>query len=142
MSVTVKDLGYLKIMRELAILDKTVVGVGIQSDAGEGVAERAFCNEYGTENIPERSFIRAAYDENAKDLDGVIDRLWGGVKAGKIGAKKAAEILGDRHEKQIKAKIKKGPFAANDESTIKRKKSSNPLINTGEMRNSIRYEVK
>lgn len=142
MSVTVKDHGYIKIMRELAVLDKTVVEIGIQSDAGAGVIERAFFNEYGTKNIPERSFLRGAFDDNRKDLNDIIDRLWSGVKAGKINARKAADILGTRHETQVKAKIKSGPFEANAKSTIRAKGSSIPLIDTGEMRNSVRYEVK
>ena len=142
MSVTVRDLGYDKIMRELETLDSTVVEVGIQSGAEGDVIERAFYNEYGTESIPERSFIRSSFDENRKDLDNAIDRLWSDVKAGKATARGAADILGNRHEAQIKAKIEKGPFVANSPATIAAKGSSTPLINTGEMKNSVKYEVK
>lgn len=152
MAVTERDLGYAKIMRELIKLERTVVKVGIQSDAGSDddgvqIVDKAFWNEFGTNNedgttrIPERSFVRASFDENRKDIDTTIDRLWNGVIEGKINASRAAAILGQRHEDQVKKYVRTGSFEANAASTIAAKGSSKPLINTGEMVNSIRYEV-
>lgn len=142
MSVTVVDKGYKAIMSEVDLLNKLSVNVGIQSESGEGVAERAFFNEYGTRTIPERSFMRTAFDESLPDINNTVDRLVSGVMSAKIAAQTAANVLGERHQGQIKAKIKSGTFTPNAESTIARKGSSKPLIDTGEMLNSIRYEVK
>lgn len=139
-------------MLELKKLGQTTVNVGIQSDAGsddEGlsIAQKAFYNEYGTKidgvvHVPERSFLRSAYDENASDINTTIDRLWAGVHSEKVTAEQAGKILGERHQGQVKSKIRNGSFTPNAESTIARKGSSKPLIDTGEMLNSIRYEVK
>lgn len=141
-----RDLGYAKIMRELGKLERTTVTVGLQSDAGsddEGVrnVDKGFWNEFGTSRIPERSFLRAAFDENRKDIDNTVDRLWNGVMQGKLDARRAANILGQRHEDQVKFKVRNGPFAPNSPATIALKGSDKPLIDNADMVNSIRYEV-
>ena len=141
MPVVERDLGYRKIMREIHKLERTTVTVGIQANESGDVIDKAFYNEYGTENIPERSFIRAAFDENRADIDTTIGRLWGGVMRGKLAAKRAAAILGQRHQDQVKTKVRNGPFTPNADSTVAAKGSSKPLIDTKEMVNSIRYEV-
>ncbi len=41
----------------------------------------------------------------------------------------------------IQESILKGGFAANKESTLKRKKGTKPLIDTGTMLNSVRFEI-
>lgn len=141
MAVTERDLGYARIMREMHKLERTTVTVGIQSSESGEVIDKAFYNEYGTGRIPERSFIRAAFDENRADIDTTIGRLWNGVMQGTINATRAASILGQRHEDQVKTKVRNGPFTPNAQRTIDAKGSSKPLIDTGEMVNSIRYEV-
>lgn len=142
MSVTVVDKGYKAIMAEVARLNSLAVNVGIQAGSGKGIAERAFFNEYGTKTIPERSFMRTAFDENLPDINSTVDRLVAGVLGAKITAQTAASVLGERHQGQIKSNVKSGTFTANSQITIDRKFSSKPLIDTGEMLNSIRYEVK
>lgn len=152
MAVVERDLGYAKIMREMHKLGRMTVTVGIQSDAssdedGVQIVEKAFWNEYGTQNedgtsrIPERSFIRASFDENRTDIDKTIDRLWNGVMDGKLNAARAGAILGQHHEDQVKRYVRTGSFTENAASTIAAKGSSKPLIDTSEMVNSIRYEV-
>lgn len=145
-NVKVKDLGWGNILRQLGELDHIDVLVGVQADAGadkEGVrnVDKAFWNEFGTENIPERSFLRSAFDENEEDLHTTVARLWDAVKAGRATADQVARILGQRHEDQVKMKIKDGPFKANSPLTVALKGSTKPLIDSGQMRQSIRYVV-
>lgn len=145
-SVKVRDLGYERAMRETRELDRLTVTVGVQADEGaddDGVrnVDKAFWNEYGTRRIPERSFMRSAFDENETELTATIQRLWSGALAGKLTAERAARLLGQMHEDHVKRKVRTGPFDPNAQSTVDAKGSSRPLIDTGQMVNSIRYNV-
>ena len=134
------DRGWQRIKRETQALSGKAVKVGIQSDAGE-VLDRAFFNEYGTTRIPARPFVSAAFDENRDDLHRMKSRLWDGLLMGRIGADQAAALLGEHHQNQVQEKITSIQTPPNAASTVEQKGSSNPLIDTGQMRQSVRYEV-
>lgn len=144
------DLGWERIKRETEALSGRAVKVGIQSDAGE-VAERAFYNEFGTRGgasgggwggpIPARPFISSAFEENRNDLHQMKARLWDGVLIGRLDANRAAGLLGEHHQNQVREKITSIDSPPNSPVTTDMKGSSNPLIDTGEMRLSVRYEV-
>jgi len=135
-----KDRGWKRIKRETKALTRKAVKVGIQSDGGD-VLNRAFFNEFGTSTIPARPFISTAFDENRDDLHEMKRRLWNGVIQGKINAARAAALLGEHHQNQVREKITSIDTPPNAESTIRMKGSSNPLIDTGQMRSAVRYEV-
>lgn len=135
-----RDRGWKRIKRETKALTRKAVKVGIQSDGGD-VLNRAFFNEFGTSTIPARPFISTAFDENRDDLHKMKGRLWDGVIQGKINAARAAALLGEHHQNQVKEKITSIDTPPNAESTIRMKGSSNPLIDSGDMRSAVRYEV-
>ena len=90
--------------------------------------------------IPERSFIRATFDEKSDEIG---ERAESAVTAIINGAdvSKALARTGQYIEGEIKRKIGSGPFTPNSPATIRKKKSSKPLIDTGHMRQSVRYEI-
>lgn len=90
--------------------------------------------------IPERSFIRATFDEKSDEIG---ERAESAVTAIINGAdvSKALARTGQYIEGEIKRKIGSGPFTPNSPATIREKKSSKPLIDTGHMRQSVRYEI-
>lgn len=140
------DKGWNRIQRDAAQLSRLYVDVGIQSDAGadndgEPIIDRAFSNEFGKGRIPERSFIRSAFDEQQAKLNVLKNRLLNGVIDGKLSPERAAGLLGQQHEKDIKDKIRSITTPPLSKVTIARKKSSKPLIDTGQMLNSVRYVV-
>lgn len=145
-----KDRGWKRIKRETKALTRKAVKVGIQSDGGDLIM-RAFWNEYGTEGgasgggwggpVPARPFISTAFDENRDNLNSMKSRLWGGVIDGKLTANRAAALLGEHHQNQVQAKITSIDAPPNSPVTVALKGSSNPLIDSGEMRAAIRYEV-
>lgn len=141
------DKGWSRIQRDTAQLSRLYVDVGIQADAGtddEGnpIIVRAVANEFGTKRgIPERSFVRSAFDEQQAKLNTLKKRLVSGVIAGKLSPERAAGLLGQQHEKDIKDKIRSITSPALSPATIARKGSSKPLIDTGQMINSVRYVV-
>ena len=147
-NIVERDRGYRKILLSLEELDRTVVDVGIQSDAGAGedgtpIAAYAAWNELGTADghVPERPFMRSTFDETVGQLNALAGRLIGGVMDGKIAPRQAASLLGEQHETDIKRKIGSGVPPPNHPMTIKAKGSSKTLIDDGTMRQSVRYEI-
>lgn len=130
-------------MKELSEI-KINVGIQSGSEASDGspLVDRAAANEFGTDSIPERSFMRSAFDENQSALVSLVKALWNSTLSGKRNAMQSAHLLGQAHEGQIKEKITSLRTPPNSQVTIDRKGSSNPLIDSGEMRRSVRYEVK
>ncbi|MDE9549246.1 hypothetical protein, partial [Xenorhabdus bovienii] len=95
-----------------------------------------------TINMPERSFLRSTFNEKkgdyAKDLTKEIqsELLNDGDPV------KAFDKLGEKVAGDVKAKILSGVEPALSPKTIKRKGSSKPLIDTGQLLQSITYEVR
>lgn len=91
--------------------------------------------------IPERSYLRAGFDANADEIQGKMEYLLGLVLDGKITGQQALNAIGGFVATRIQAyltDLKTPPLA---ESTIRRKGSSNPLIDTGQLRDSITWQV-
>lgn len=95
-----------------------------------------------TIEIPMRSFIRSTVDEKQGDYHAIATRLMGRIIRGELTKFDALSLMGQQIEKDIKRKITTLKYPPNAPSTIKKKGSSNPLIDTGHMRSSIRYVVK
>lgn len=150
-----KDLGLNRIIRTLnKDLDGVVVKVGVQAkdkavrrgkggsirDTDQPLAVIAAIHEFGLGDMPQRSFLRSAYDENLPVIDKMIQRVANGAVFG-LGTNAALNQLGNVVQGMVQRKIVDGPFVPNSPATIKRKKSSKPLIDTGHLRQSIRYVI-
>jgi hypothetical protein len=150
-----KDLGLNRIIRTLnKDLDGVVVKVGVQAKdkavrRGKGGSIRntdqplaviAAIHEFGLGDMPQRSFLRSAYDENLPMIDKMIQRVANGAVFG-LGTNAALNQLGNVVQGMVQRKIVDGLFVPNSAATIKRKKSSKPLIDTGHLRQSIRYVI-
>jgi hypothetical protein len=122
--------------------DKTYKTVGYAQGKAT-IAEIAAYNEYGVPDmkIPSRPFIRHWTEDNAEEIKRTVDKIYDKVESGKWTAEEAIKRLGEFGASGIKAYIRDGDFQGNAETTIRRKKSSKPLIDTGTMRNSVGYEV-
>lgn len=139
-----RDLGYGRILRELAEMEATVVEVGLQndgaaSDDGVLVSHYGAVNEFGGGNVPERSFMRSTFDETVDKLVETRAKLVGGVYDSKLPAAQAAGLLGEMHQKDIQLKISSHPPPPNAPATVRRKGSSGTLIDQGLMRQSVRW---
>ena len=101
----------------------------------------AVANEFGTDTIPERSFIRSTHDENAEKWREETDKLREKVIEGSMSTEVALKRLGTIIKSAIQAKIRSNIPPPNAPETEARKHSSNTLINTGQLLNGIDYEV-
>ena len=144
-TTTDKDLGAKRIIAEAEKIRGSFVEIGVHEGnknypGGASVAEVAFYNEFGTLNIPERSFLRATIDENRKDLERETANLMGDVVIGKITTKKALDKLGFKIQELIKAKILKLNEPPNADSTVSIKGFNNPLVDSRRLWRSIAFE--
>lgn len=153
MSVTItdRDHGYKALLERVFELGrrKPVVTMGIHADEGgkthgkdkATILDIATYNEFGTSRIPARSFVRAWFDESEARLRQDLYTLVQSVVAGKRTADQVLELLGLRGVGQIQARIARHISPENAPSTVKRKGSSTPLIDTGALRSSVTYKV-
>lgn len=149
-SFKTRDLGKAKIERELKSARKLVALVGIPSDAKRhddnpniGLAEIAFIMEKGSavNNIPARPFMQQTRQRNEKRMMGLSRRLLKAISNGSTTAMDAINKLGGTYEGAMKRIFIEGSFAPNAPATVRRKKSNRPLIDTGLLRQSIKYKV-
>ena len=145
MPVTDKDKGWKRIRSTLAALRKSSVRVGIQpnqmTEDGQNLAQVAFYNEYGTMAIPSRPFMRTTLSQNREALDNLIDQQVNEVYTAHVEPRQFMGRIGAWYSGQMKDTITIGPWVKNTAATIKRKGSSKPLIDTGNLRATINYKV-
>lgn len=127
-------------------------GNSTHADSQMTLVEIAATHEFGSSDghIPERSFIRSTlYVRSAKQLEEKITAAAKLVIDGKLDAGKALALLGTFAASEIKNTITMNeadaygeyPYPPLADSTIAAKGSSVPLIDTGQLKNSITYVV-
>lgn len=148
MSTKSTDLGFDQVARLARAINGRGVKFGIQADAGKDPAtgadllDIAIYNEFGTETIPPRPFIRDFAEKNGKVLGQAMDRVATAVQEGRMGVDAALDQLGAFAEKHQKAHLQQSKKWAepNAPSTVQRKGSDVPLIDDGLMVSAIRYQ--
>jgi hypothetical protein len=129
-------------------IQDSAVTVGIHSDTGmhddaEGmtVAQIGAIHEFGDGNSPERSFLRSTLGKKRAKYISDIGKIANSAIQGKRDARDGMGLLGRQAEGDIKLTIRDMKEPANRPSTIRQKKGvDNPLIDTGQMLNSIRWQ--
>lgn len=131
-----------------------IVGPGAQAPhkgaKGLTVAQVGSVHEFGATitmpngrviDIPERSFIRATIDENREQLQRTATLAGRAVLLGKLDNARSLALIGEQAVGLMKKRISDGIPPPNAPITIARKGSSTPLIDKGQLRGSITYEV-
>ena len=132
-----------KMLRELA--DKQV-RIGFQrgeatEEDGTDICDVAAWNELGTVNSPSRPFLRKSVDENEAKINAFLQSTKKDLVRG-VPAEQILKEIGIFQKDLIQEKITEGSFEPNAPSTIRRKGSDKPLIDTGRMRQSVNYVIK
>lgn len=138
------DHGWRHIKTQVGTLKHYGVKIGIQADAGKetdgtDLLDIAVYNEFGTEKIPSRPFMRTMADNCQTKLNVVAEAGVEAIKSGQT-AEYLIALIGTWYQDQQKKVIRDWPWAPNAPSTIARKGSDKPLIDTAKMINAIRYE--
>ena len=134
-----------RFFRELGELKKLEVRVGFQrgeaqEEDGTDICDVAAYNELGTDHIPARPFIRQSVDDNESKIKSFLKAQVKDFGKGKSAEQMLKEI-GIFQKDLMQDKITSGSFAPNADSTIKKKGSSKPLVDTGRMRQSVNYVI-
>ncbi len=131
---------------ELKKLAQMEVKVGFQSgegshSSGVDLCEIAAFNELGTQHIPARPFIRQTADSNEEGILSFMTAEVAKVAQGGT-AEDALKRIGTMTKGLMQGTISSGDFTPNAPSTIKRKGSATPLLDTGAMRQGVNFQVK
>lgn len=146
-TVTDTDKGLRKLFKRLAgTRGKVAIGVlGNVAGKAHGATtlyDVAAANEFGTSRIPARSFLRDTLDLNEAKVRAFCSKQAALVLKGTITNEIALEKVGLFVQGLIQSRIAAGIAPANEPATIKAKGSSKPLIDSGQLRGSISYEVR
>jgi len=144
----IKDLGWNRIRNELnRAKKKPHVQVGVYgaeaSKSNQGVPniKVASIHEFGGGHVPQRSFLRTTFDLNTDKITKMAKRLQDGVIAGKSTTRQALSVLGEHLVGLVRRRMSAGIPPPLKAATIRRKGSSKPLIDTGQLRASIDSKV-
>jgi len=133
-----------RFFKELEELAKLEVRVGFQAGEAEhdgvDMTDIAMWNELGTRHVPPRPFLRQSVDGNEGKIKKMCEAQMQAIAKGGT-AEEAMNAIGIMQKGLIQETIAKGSFAPNAPSTIKRKGSSKPLIDTGRMRQSVNFVI-
>ena len=134
-----------KYFAELEKMIGLEVQVGWQGDEayddGITVAQVAAYNELGTSTIPPRPFMQQSFEKHQSELQSLCDVATNGIAN---GSTTEAELnkLGVGLKGLVQDEIVGGGFTPNAPSTIRKKGSAQPLIDTGYMRQTVNYVIK
>lgn len=150
------DLGFDEIVNQILETERKQILIGVQEGsitkvqskngntqkAGLNIAQYAAENEFGTDRIPERSFMRTAFDSNINNIEEVASKEIGLVIDTAQTLDRAYQRIGLYVQSLVQIKIRDIRSPPNSPATIAKKKSSKPLIDFGQMIASIRYAIK
>ena len=128
-------------------LNKVEVGLpsgGQHSDTSLSMHELGMVHEYGspTRNIPARPFIAPPIKDNVEKYKSMMRDQALKLIFRRTTLHNALSLVGEAGKADIQKYMLSANFAPLSAATIERKGSSKPLIDTGQMRNAITYEVK
>lgn len=140
---------------EIEKLKKLQVRIGYQDDGSmaakrtkEGVEDAsvslldvAMWNELGTVNSPPRPFLRQSVDDNAAKISAFCKAQLQRLAQGSTDADTILKQVGVMQKGLVQEKIESGNFEPNAPSTVKKKGSDKPLIDTARMRQSVNYVI-
>lgn len=154
------------LLHELEMLEKLHLEIGILSDGDTDLTMIASVHEFGVDigvtekmraflhsigihlkpettviKIPERSFMRGGFDNKLHDIDKTIQHLLGQVFDGKLDAVTFYESIGGQVVSYLQEYLTALSSPPNHPVTVERKGSSQPLIDTGRLRDGITFKV-
>lgn len=136
----------------------TKVKVGFPSSkSSKSNIEKAVWNEFGTRGsgkrfgtprgggfggpIPERPFMRNAMRDNARKYRNMLKSYAKRILLGETSLRSSLMTLGIQAQGDIQREIGALRNPANSETTIRLKGSSNPLIDSGAMRQAVTWAI-
>lgn len=152
MNIRVVEDNFPELQRVVEDLGKYRVEIGIfGEDDGPGESYVMIANTHefgvvisrpgGSIVIPERSFMRSTFDEKEKDWAKFMEARLKKVLTMQMTVEQMYDQIGAKAAAEIQKTIRTLSDPPNAESTIEKKGSSNPLIDTGDMRRRVTWKV-
>lgn len=139
-TVTRSGPGLVSVLARLGVLDDAQVTAGLQASAGAEIVMVGAVHEYGTDTIPMRPWLRTSAAR--------YGRAWGRAWTGAVTAALKGtptdvplRLVGLTMVGDIQATILDGPWFPLSPETIRRKGSDVALVDSGQMRQSVRAQV-
>ena len=153
--VTVRDLGYERLRKRMVELGKPFVTVGVHQSSIERSADDgssspnmalvASVHEFGSSDgrVPERSYLRSTMDSRRDDIATVMQKVEKKVVDGQLTPENGLGVVGQWIQGAVQKTITNLDDPPLKQRTIDRRRNggSNPLVDTGQLRASITYEV-
>lgn len=135
-------------IKKIYALNGKIVSAGIHTDAGTekngvSIAQVAVYNEFGTERIPSRPFVRLTFEDKNKEWHNEADKQLTAIVNGGRTASGALNAVGRLMQKDLRAIIgDTSKLRHNAPSTIAKKGFDKPLYDTGKLKAAIDFKVK
>jgi hypothetical protein len=133
--------------KKIATFENTVVKVGFPKESQESKAVdtkgisavyKASIHNFGL-GVPKRPFMNLAFAKNKKAYQKIILKNFKNIKD--LNMIEFSNKLGVKAQGDVQREIVSLRSPANSDLTVKIKGSSNPLIDTGHMLQSVTYQV-
>lgn len=146
MTVEVDDRKWRDIAAKVKSVADRIARVGVLGSAGSqggtSLVDIAAFQEFGTVDIPERSFLRSTFAAKTLQLNRLLEKVARQIVINGMTIDVALGLVGTWAVAQVKRTIMGSdippPLA---QSTIDAKGSSKPLVDTGQLVNAITYEI-
>jgi len=132
---------YVKIGFQEGSVTKSQVKGKRRKEGGKSMPQIAAENEFGTRTTPARPFMRTSFDENREKINRIIASEYDKIIEGNSTVKKSLNLIGLFGVDLIQQKIRSIHYPPNSPRTIAIKKSFKPLIDFGQMVQSVRHKV-
>ncbi len=148
--VKVVDRGFKRIMRSIRAMAGRGASVGIHANEAQRTETGSLSNvqlgvvhEFGAPEagIPERSFLRSSFDANRRKYETILTKGAKRIAGGRDRAERVLGIAAEVAVADVINTINAGVPPANAPSTVRRKGSSKPLVDTGQLKASIKPVV-
>jgi len=103
---------------------------------GTSVIRVGTVHEFGSGNVPERSYLRSTMEENRREYRRIQKNMYKKVIKGKVSMKKALSMIGEKVKGDVQQKI-----TDISEPPLKVRVGGNPLVDTGHLRSVINYQI-
>lgn len=114
--------------------------VGLVGGVDSEVLKIASAHEYGTDKLPERSFIRASFDADQAQLEEIVSGSVGKVLSGQMSADAAANAIGAQAAQLVQNFIDDN--RVKPQSDFSKKTQHTTLYETGtHIRDRITYKI-
>ena len=133
--------GLIKRVPRANTVDVGIIDAGKHDDSDETVAEIGYKNEFGTDKIPSRPFFRLTISQTEKKFSEMKVKILKKIQLGEMDKKTGLGLIGDYLRGELQQTIIDLDTPPNAALTIRIKGSSNPLIFSGQLKNSITYVV-